>query len=155
MNVQLAAIKITDETVTMHSIMKKCYEDETKGKMKFQIANLGQSTQHFNFFVTQSVSNSISQSQGSCSGSLMNKLISLSSEGKFSIIDSVFEKVSKKTEEKKNKSVDKSSDQEILSSVQKGSTTTQQFDIIEEEDEEINEEEEIEKQLDQFEQNEE
>jgi hypothetical protein len=35
MNVQLAAIKITDETVTMHSIMKKCYEDETKGKMKF------------------------------------------------------------------------------------------------------------------------
>jgi hypothetical protein len=54
----------------------------------------------------------------------MNKLISLSSEGKFSIIDSVFEKVSKKTEEKKNKSVDKSSDKETLSSVQKGSTTT-------------------------------
>jgi hypothetical protein len=34
----------------------------------------------------------------------MNKLISLSSEGKFSIIDSVVEKVSKLTEEKKNSS---------------------------------------------------
>jgi hypothetical protein len=39
----------------------------------------------------------------------MNRLISLSSEGKFSIIDSVIEKVSKKTEEKKNESVEKSS----------------------------------------------
>jgi hypothetical protein len=60
----------------------------------------------------------------------MNKLISLSSEGKFSIIDSVVEKVSKKTEERK-----KSESYEILSSAKKGSST-QQFDVIEEEDEE-------------------
>jgi len=48
----------------------------------------------------------------------MNKLISLSSEGKFSIIDSVVEKVSKRTEEKK-----KSESYEVLSSKKKGSTT--------------------------------
>ena len=85
---------------------------------------MGQSTQHFNFFVTQSVSNSISQSQGSCSGSLMNKLISLSSEGKFSIIDSVVEKVSKITEEKKKSSDGgKSSSYEMILTAKKGSTT--------------------------------
>ena len=60
----------------------------------------------------------------------MNKLISLSSEGKFSIIDSVVEKVSKKSAEKK-----KSESYEVLSTAKKGSTT-QQFDVIDEEDEE-------------------
>jgi hypothetical protein len=53
----------------------------------------------------------------------MNKLISLSSEGKFSIIDSVIEKMSKKNEERKNESVEKSSSLEVISSVLKSSTT--------------------------------
>jgi hypothetical protein len=72
--------------------------------------------------VTHSISQSLTLSQGSKSsggsGQLMNKLISLSSEGKFSIIDSVVEKVSKRTEEKK-----KSESYEVLSSKKKGSTT--------------------------------
>lgn len=66
--------------------------------MKMQIANLGHSTVKFNFFMTQSISQSISQ--GSNSGTLINRLISLSSEGKFSVIDSAFEAMSKKTLEK-------------------------------------------------------
>jgi hypothetical protein len=77
--------------------------------------------------VTQSISQSLTLSQGtnggSGSGTLMNKLISLTSEGKFSIIDSVVEKVSKKTEEKKIPSIEKSSSYEIISTAQKGSTT--------------------------------
>jgi len=89
----------------MYKIIKETYEKETEGEVKLQIADLGHSTDNFNFFVTQSISQSLTLSQGSKSGSgsgtLMNKLISLSSEGKFSIIDSVVEKVSKLTEEKK------------------------------------------------------
>ena len=92
------------------------------------MANLGHSTDNFNFFVTQSISQSLTLSQGSKSGSgsgtLMNKLISLSSEGKFSIIDSVVEKVSKITEEKKKSSNDgKSSSYEIILTSKKGSTS--------------------------------
>lgn len=58
----------------------------------------------------------------------MNKLISLSSEGKFSIIDSVVEKVSKKTEERKG-TTENSSSVEVIPSTLKG-TTTQQFEAI-------------------------
>jgi hypothetical protein len=125
-----------------------------------QIADLGNSTANFNFFVTQSVSHSISLSHSSSSSasstSLMNKLISLSSEGKFSIIDSVIEKVS--SSQKPNVTVsgssskttppqssEKSSSYEIINAVSgtstaKKGTTTQQFEIIEEEE---NEEEEM------------
>lgn len=70
----------------------------------------------------------------------MNKLISLSSEGKLSIIESVVEKVNKKTEEKKNQSVANE-----FSGQMRG--TSQEFDIIKEEDEEMIEEEEIEKEV--------
>ena len=92
------------------------------------MADLGHSTDNFNFFVTQSISQSLTLSQGSKSGSgsgtLMNKLISLSSEGKFSIIDSVVEKVSKITEVKKESSDGgKSSWYDIISTAKKGSTT--------------------------------
>jgi hypothetical protein len=92
------------------------------------MADLGHSTDNFNFFVTQSISQSLTLSQGSKSGSgsgtLMNKLISLSSEGKFSIIDSVVEKVSKITEEKKKSSNGgNSSSYEIILTAKKGSTT--------------------------------
>lgn len=91
------------------------------------MADLGHSTDNFNFFVTQSISQSLTLSQGSNggsgSGTLMNKLISLTSEGKFSIIDSVVEKVSKTSEEKKNSSNGKSSSYDIISTAKKGSTT--------------------------------
>jgi hypothetical protein len=53
----------------------------------------------------------------------MNKLISLTSEGKFSIIDSVVENVSKRTEEKKNSSNGKSSSYGKLFTQLKGSST--------------------------------
>lgn len=133
----------------MFDILNKNYKE--KMGIDIQMADLGHSTDKFNFFVTQSISQSITLSQGSSksgtgSGTLMNKLISLSSEGKFSIIDSVVDKVSKKTEEKKIQSVEKSSSYEVISTAQKESTT-KQFDIIEEVDEEMNEEEEIEKEL--------
>lgn len=73
-------------------------------------------------------------------------MISLSSEGKFSLIDSVVEKVSKIAEEKKNLSVEKSSSYEIISSTDKKGSTSQKFEIIEEEDEEeIIDEQDIEK----------
>jgi hypothetical protein len=51
-------------------------------------------------------------------------MISLSSEGKFSLIDSVVEKVSKMAEEKKNLSVEKSSSYEIISSTDKKGSTS-------------------------------
>lgn len=109
----------------MFDILNKSYK--AKMGMDIKMADLGHSTDNFNFFVTQSISQSLTLSQGSKSGSgsgtLMNKLISLSSEGKFSIIDSVVEKVSKITEEKKNDSVEKSSSYEVISTAQKGSTT--------------------------------
>ena len=90
----------------------------------------------------------------------MNKLISLSSEGKFSIIDSVVDKVSvsqvcskkAKTEQQgKSSSLsssdgDKTSSYEVISTLkQNAGSTTQQFEIIEEEeDEDLNEDEALE-----------
>ena len=119
----------------MFDILNKSYK--AKMGMDIKMADLGHSTDNFNFFVTQSISQSLTLSQGSKSGSgsgtLMNKLISLSSEGKFSIIDSVVEKVSKITEEKKVSKITeekkessdggKSSWYDIISTAKKGSTT--------------------------------
>jgi hypothetical protein len=45
--------------------------------------------------VTSTITKTLTLSQGSKDSSLMSKLISLSSQGKFSIIDSVVEKLSK------------------------------------------------------------
>lgn len=88
----------------MFEILDKHYK--ARCGLPIQFAKLGHSTSNFNFFVTTSISKSITLSQGSGSdGSLMNKLISLSSEGKFSIIDSVIDKASKGSLAKKKKTV--------------------------------------------------
>lgn len=106
---------MTSYTDKMHKILDEHY----KAKMGLGItfADLGHSTSNLNFFVTSSVTHSLTLSQGSSEGSggLMNKLLSLSSEGKISIIDSVVDKASKgelkkkvsskkKTEAKRNDS---------------------------------------------------
>ena len=122
---------------------------------KIQFANLGHSTSNFNFFVTQSVSRSLTLSQGSGSaskqggsGGLMNKLISLSSEGKFQIVDSVVSKISageftkevKHVEEKKSGNKSSMHTSEEYEKVF-GSNKTSNFEII---SEEIDEDEVIE-----------
>jgi hypothetical protein len=72
-----------------------------------QFAELGHSTENFNFFVTQSISHTLTLSSGGSSSgqglSLMNKLITLTSEGKFSLIDTVVDKLVKKVDEKPKK----------------------------------------------------
>ena len=92
---------------------------------------MGHSTQNLNFFVTSSVTHSLTLSQGSGSGtsSLMNKLISLSSEGKFSIIDSVVDKVSKGQLSKK-KDASKGEEEEKGSSSGKPLQTTKEFEDL-------------------------
>ena len=73
--------KILDESYT--AVMNK----------PINFADLGHSTNGFNFFVASTVSSSISSAQLQSSSSLLNKLITLSSQQKYSIIDSIVEKI--------------------------------------------------------------
>ena len=134
------AIKMTSETDKMFQILNQHYEKKMGSKIQF--ADLGSSTKSFNFFVTQSISRSLSLSQGgSSNGGLMNKLISLSSEGKFSIILSVVEKVSagqfsKKGEESKSKEAQssvKTSEEFEKVDISRVAGSTSHFEIITEE----------------------
>ena len=115
------AIRIHPGTNQMFEILNKHYQE--KMGQSIQFADLGSSTQNFNFFVTQSISQSITLSSGNSSsnGSLMNKLISLSSEGKFSIIDSVLNKVSAS---KKSVGSGETSSYEVISSSKVGGGST-------------------------------
>ena len=74
-------------TDKMYSIFNRLYEEISK--VPIAIANLGNSTKDFNFFVTESVKSSISRSESKSSSSLMNKLISLSASNQYEVIDSV------------------------------------------------------------------
>lgn len=83
--------------------MFKILDDSYKKKMGkgIQFAELGNSTEKFNFFITQSISQTISltasKNSGSESGmSLMSKMISLATEGKYSLIETVIDKITKK-----------------------------------------------------------
>ena len=118
-------------TDKMFKILKESYTKEC-GK-EVVIADLGHSTNELNFFVTSTVSSSISSSQIKSSYSLINKLISLSSQQKYSIIDSVVSKVNDKFSKIKS---DLSKSYEVISSKQKASD----FQVIEE----LNEDEIIE-----------
>ena len=89
--------------------MFKILDDSYKKKMGkgIQFAELGHSTEKFNFFITQSISQTISltasKNSGSESGmSLMSKMISLATEGKYSLIETVIDKITKKQETKKS-----------------------------------------------------
>ena len=125
----------------MHKILDEHYKK--KSGRSIQFADLGHSTSNFNFFVTRSISESITLSSGSganASFGLMNKLISLSSEGKFSIVDSVIEKVEKGTLGKKSndtKSVEIISEEsktfQVFSSLNEN---TSKFEVIKEAEEE-------------------
>jgi hypothetical protein len=58
---------------------------------------LGKSIEHFNFFITQSISQTLSISSlrnvGATSESLVNRLLQVSSQGKFSQIDTFIDKL--------------------------------------------------------------
>lgn len=89
---------MTSYTDKMHKILDENYKKKMPQGITF--ADLGHSTSNFNFFVTSSITHSLTLSSGGGKASktaegLMNKLLRLSSEGKFSIIDSVVDKVSK------------------------------------------------------------
>ena len=87
---------MTSYTDKMHKVLNENYKKVQPNGITF--ADLGYSTANLNFFVTSSVTHSLTLSSGkggSEGTGLMNKLISLSSEGKYSIIDSVIEKASK------------------------------------------------------------
>jgi len=75
----------------MFPILSSSYK-QTRGK-DIVIANLGQSTKNFGFFVTSTISNSVSSTSSLQSKFLINKLISLTSEEKYELIDSVISKV--------------------------------------------------------------
>jgi hypothetical protein len=82
----------------MHLILNDHYKQIRQEGITF--ADLGHSTANLNFFVTSSVTHSLTLSSGGSiskkeEGALMGKLIQLTSEGKFSIIDSIVEKVSR------------------------------------------------------------
>lgn len=88
-------------------------------KREIQIGELGHSTKDFNFFVTATISDSVSASRSSSlksSESLVNKLLSLTSKSKFSVVDSVISKIDKKL---------KQEDQ-----IAKKSKSSSQFEVI-------------------------
>jgi hypothetical protein len=60
MKISFSAVKMTSMTDKMMKILNDNYEP--KMGIPIQIANLGHSTSNFNFFVTQSVSQSITLS---------------------------------------------------------------------------------------------
>jgi len=90
----------------MFSILNNHYQK--KSGQPIQLADLGHSTENFNFFVTQSISRTLTLTSGGSSAeqglTLMNKLITLTSEGKYSLIDTVVEKLVKKGDEVKSDS---------------------------------------------------
>ena len=144
--IYFSCVKMTSYTDMMHKILDAHYKAKSGGR-GITFADLGHSTSNLNFFVTSSVSHSLTLSSGG-SGSgkdlgLMNKLISLSSEGKISIIDSVVDKVSKgELSKKKKQSEEKKSEiskeyVEALSQLKIESiNASSTFQIIEELDEE-------------------
>lgn len=91
----LNAIKVTELTNKMFKIMSTEYEKVIG--FPLNIGNLGNSTNDFNFFVTESIKSSISQTQSLGSSSLINKLITLSSKSEYQIVDSIMSRIQQKT----------------------------------------------------------
>jgi hypothetical protein len=80
----------------MFDILNESYKKKMGEPIQF--ANLGHSTQNFNFFVTQSISRTLSLTSSKSSSAdggmgLMNKMITLATEGKYSLIDTVVDKL--------------------------------------------------------------
>jgi hypothetical protein len=115
-----------------------------------QFADLGRSTEKFNFFVTQSISRTLTLTAGKSSSkdggmSLMNKMINLTTEGKYSLIETVVDKLTKKQEAKKTEKKEKKKEPaqaddwvSVLSKTRH--QDTQKFAPIKEEDEILEEE---------------
>jgi len=105
---------------------------------------LGHSTQDFSFFLTQTISSSITSSQGDLksSSSLVNKLLSLSSKSDYSLVEKVMSKISSKLNGKKEnktsirksknqESSDKSKSFEVVSSnTQNVTSLSKGFEVI-------------------------
>jgi hypothetical protein len=75
----------------MYEILNKSYEQE-RGEA-ITIGNLGYSTEDLSFFVTATLTSSVSSSYSVSNTSLLNKLISLSSRSEYAIVDSVLQKI--------------------------------------------------------------
>ena len=75
--IQLAAVKITEQTNKMHEIMNEVYQKKCGKPILF--SELGSSTKNFNFFLTQSISQTLSLSSlgNANSKSLINNLLQI------------------------------------------------------------------------------
>ena len=93
MNIAFNALKITNDTDLMYSILNKKYEDTALKPITF--GSLGRSTEQFQFFVTATLSSSLSAASSASLQSkfLLNKLITLTSQSKYDVIESVMEKI--------------------------------------------------------------
>jgi hypothetical protein len=93
--IQIAALRITPYTEKMFGIMNEVYQQKSGKPILF--SELGKSIEHFNFFLTQSISQTLSISSlrngSATSESLVNRLLQVSSQGKFSQIDTFVEKL--------------------------------------------------------------
>lgn len=84
----------------MFNILNDHYQRKMGQPIKF--ADLGYSTANFNFFVTQAISQTLTLTQGGRGAgtrnqtNLMDKLLHLTYQGKFSLIDTVVQKVTGK-----------------------------------------------------------
>ena len=78
----------------MYEILNESYKKKMGHPIMF--ADLGHTTENFNFFVTQTISKTLTLTSANLSGSngmtLMNKLITLTVKGKYSLIESVIER---------------------------------------------------------------
>ena len=93
--IQIAALRITSDTEVMFGIMNELYQQKSGKPILF--SELGKSIEHFNFFLTQSISQTLNISSlrngDATSESLINRLLQVSSQGKFSQIDTFVEKI--------------------------------------------------------------
>ncbi|MFS8160430.1 MAG: hypothetical protein ACMG6E_09545 [Candidatus Roizmanbacteria bacterium] len=121
------AVKITNETDRMYACLGEEYK-KVAGK-PMGLGDLGHSIKDFQFFVTSTITSSISSSEGLKSQSLLNKLLSLSSKKEYSIIDEVMSKVSNKISSYE-KSLTKSAGFDIISSDNNEKGLTSQFEVI-------------------------
>ena len=91
-------LRIHQSTDKMVNLLNDTFQKKS-GK-PIMTSELGQSTKRFNFFLTQSISQTLtisSMDSGSAtSQSLVNRLIQLSSQGKFSQIDTYVKKLTSK-----------------------------------------------------------
>ena len=106
---------MNSSTDKMFNLLNETFQKKSGKPIMY--SQLGQSTKHFNFFLTQSISQTLSITSSLSSGaansqSLVNRLIQLSSQGKFSQIDTYVKKLTSKIT---TKSQDNKANLEVIS----------------------------------------